>query len=64
MLQVYNINQISMSVQWPTNTRTSKYVAAYYQTKKKRPHRTGRISIDIFLDPFPQIRMIYLDNLM
>lgn len=33
MLQLYNINQISMSVQWPTNTRTSKNVAAYYEIK-------------------------------
>lgn len=34
MLQLYNINQISMSVQWPTNTRTSKKCSSVLLNKK------------------------------
>lgn len=63
MLQVYNINQISMSVQWPTNTRTSKYVAAYYFKKKKDHTGQGELVMRFSLIP-SLLRMINLDNLL
>lgn len=52
MLQVYNINQISKFIQWPTNNRTSKYIAACqlkYTKKKTWQHGAGKIEFQFFI---------------